>query len=212
MNWNKAFRIMNELADRKTSASGNTSLWKYGQEATIKWVASQLSTKGRKGVLVADEVGMGKTRVVMAAILSVLKSGGTVAAVVPPGLLYQWEKEWDDFIKSVSGSKTRQAIDYSPMLLRSYNSLFTDSSLQYPLSTNNGKWLLLSHQFGLPMLRNQSPLYKYSLPILAAAIRKRKDGVHQRNRFWQVLKENGWDYDCLDENCNTCSERRQQSC
>ncbi len=205
---------MNQLADQKIIASGaRCSLWKYGQENTIRWIASQLRIPGRKGVLVADEVGMGKTRVVMAAILSVLKSGGTVAAVVPPGLLYQWEKEWDEFIKSLKDKQRYSTIQYSPILLRSYNNLFVDNNLQYPLSENPEKWLLISHQFGRPILRSTSNMRRFSLPILAAAvtIRNRKNG-HQNNKFWQALTREGWSHDCLDERCSDCSDYRRKYC
>jgi len=208
MNWGKTFEQMKELAKLKeVKDNPQKAFWKCGQEYSIRWMADQLSQDNRNGVLVADEVGMGKTRVVMAAILAVLKNGGTVAAVVPPGLLYQWKKEWDDFISNLKEKK-----DYAPILLRSYHSLFDNTDLRFPLSENSGKWLLVSHQFGPPILQTKSNIRRFWLPILSAAIRQRKDKVHQGNKFWQALKNEGWSYDCLDENCSDCSERKRSIC
>jgi len=182
-------------------------VWKFGQENSIRWIADQLEQPERKGVLVADEVGMGKTRVVMSAILSVIENGGTVATIVPPGLLYQWKKEWDDFIGSL-----QKNLEYSPILLRSYNSLFENADLNFPLSQNTGKWLLLSHHFGPPILKTKSNRKRFSLPVFAAGIRQRKDNYHKGSKFLQFIKNEGWDDNCLDENCSECEERIRRKC
>lgn len=76
----------------------------HGQKATIRALAERLP---KHGVIVADEVGMGKTRVAAAVAKAVVKAGGRVAIVVPPGLGYQWFDE------------LRQAAVYAPQILRS---------------------------------------------------------------------------------------------
>jgi hypothetical protein len=48
---------------------------------------------GCRGVIVADEVGMGKTRVATAVADAVTASGGRMAILIPPGLDYQWRRE-----------------------------------------------------------------------------------------------------------------------
>lgn len=193
---------MNKLADIKTDDPKKT-FWKFGQEDSIRWITEQLVQDNRNGVLVADEVGMGKTRIVMAAILAVIKNGGTVAAVVPPGLLYQWKKEWDDFINSLKIN-----FDYSPVLLRSYNSIFETAELAFPLSNNKGKWLLLSHNFGPPHLANNSQSWRYLLPILVKALQYDDKGVHHNNSYWQLVKEHyEGDDECIGADCSKCDTK-----
>lgn len=201
MDWKKAFKEMNALACLEKNHRKQGPFWKYGQENSIRWIADQLAKPGRRGVLVADEVGMGKTRIVMGAILSVLESGGTVAAVVPPGLLYQWKKEWDDFLTSLSSPANK---DYSPIILRSYNSLLEKTNLDFPLSANMGKWLLISHQFGPPRLAINSHSWRYSLPIFVKA-QQQYDQGRLRNSHWQYVKNTYDAYDCLEEPAEKCS-------
>jgi hypothetical protein len=46
-----------------------------------------------RGVIIADEVGMGKTRVAVAVARAVKDAGGRVGILVPPGLQFQWRWE-----------------------------------------------------------------------------------------------------------------------
>ena len=53
------------------------------------------------GVILADEVGMGKTYVALAVVASVVRatrnSGKPVVVMVPPGLARKWPREWEQF-------------------------------------------------------------------------------------------------------------------
>lgn len=57
--------------------------------------------RNQPGMILADEVGMGKTYVALAVIASVLastrKAGAPVVVMVPPGLLGKWRREWQRF-------------------------------------------------------------------------------------------------------------------
>ncbi|MGC9195289.1 MAG: DEAD/DEAH box helicase [Syntrophobacteraceae bacterium] len=66
--------------------------WKLnnGQRASLCAIAKRLPANG---VLIADEVGMGKTRIAVAVAKSVIESGGRVAILAPSGLGYQWRDE-----------------------------------------------------------------------------------------------------------------------
>jgi len=64
-----------------------------GQRASLRGIASRIVTNG---VVIADEVGMGKTRIAVEVARCVIKSGGRVAILVPPGLGYQWQAELRD--------------------------------------------------------------------------------------------------------------------
>lgn len=63
---------------------------KEGQKASLLAIAERLP---QNGVILADEVGMGKTRVAACLALAVQRAGGRVAILVPPGLGYQWNEE-----------------------------------------------------------------------------------------------------------------------
>jgi hypothetical protein len=64
-----------------------------GQRASLRAVASRIP---KNGVVIADEVGMGKTRIAVEVARCVIGSGGRVAILIPPGLGYQWQAELRD--------------------------------------------------------------------------------------------------------------------
>lgn len=64
-----------------------------GQCASLRSIAARIE---HNGVLIADEVGMGKTRIAVDVAKCVVASGGRVAILVPPGLGYQWQTELMD--------------------------------------------------------------------------------------------------------------------
>lgn len=72
-----------------------TENWRLndGQRASLHALAERLPSNG---VVIADEVGMGKTRLAAAVVRAVTECGGRVAIVVPPGLGFQWEEELRD--------------------------------------------------------------------------------------------------------------------
>ena len=61
-----------------------------GQRASLAAIANRI---GINGVIVADEVGMGKTRIATALTKAVIEANGRVAILVPPGLGFQWGDE-----------------------------------------------------------------------------------------------------------------------
>lgn len=63
-----------------------------GQCASIRMIAQRMRG-GRRALLIADEVGMGKTRIAAALISAVRSYGGRAAIVMPAGLGAQWQKE-----------------------------------------------------------------------------------------------------------------------
>ncbi|WIJ25792.1 DEAD/DEAH box helicase family protein [Devosia sp. RR2S18] len=69
-----------------------SSLLDDGQRATIVELADRVRS-GKRAALLADEVGMGKTRIAAALIEAVRRAGGRSAIVLPAGLGVQWQKE-----------------------------------------------------------------------------------------------------------------------
>ena len=65
----------------------------HGQRASIRAIASRITNNG---VVIADEVGMGKTRIAVEVARCVVHNGGRVAMLVPPGLSFQWHAELRD--------------------------------------------------------------------------------------------------------------------
>ena len=61
-----------------------------GQEASLRCLAGRLP---QHGMIIADEVGMGKTRIAAVVARAVRDAGGRVAILIPPGLGYQWQEE-----------------------------------------------------------------------------------------------------------------------
>src|SRR5688572_15095902 len=61
-----------------------------GQASSLRAVADRLPNNG---IIIADEVGMGKTRIAVVVAKAVIAAGGRVAILVPPGLGYQWGEE-----------------------------------------------------------------------------------------------------------------------
>jgi hypothetical protein len=64
-----------------------------GQRASLRELAKRLPDNG---VVIADEVGMGKTRIAVEVARCVAECGGRVAILVPPGLGFQWQAELRD--------------------------------------------------------------------------------------------------------------------
>lgn len=62
----------------------------HGQRASLVEIAERIHSNG---VIVADEVGMGKTRIAAVLTRAVIEAGGRVAILVPPGLGFQWGDE-----------------------------------------------------------------------------------------------------------------------
>jgi primosomal protein N' len=54
-----------------------------GQRASIRAIAERIT---RNGLIVADEVGMGKTRIAVEVARSVVECSDRVVVLVPPGL------------------------------------------------------------------------------------------------------------------------------
>lgn len=82
------------------------------QAATAREILSRLRTQ--PGVLLADDVGMGKTYVALAVIASVIKStrpsDGPVIVMMPPALRQKWLDEWNVFQELYRNQEPRASI------------------------------------------------------------------------------------------------------
>ena len=93
MDWALAHELMRDRA--RAPGKRLTS----GQRASLWAVAERLNGGAgneSRGVIIADDVGMGKTRVATAVAAAVREAGGRVAIVIPAGLRFQWHAEMRD--------------------------------------------------------------------------------------------------------------------
>jgi superfamily II DNA or RNA helicase len=90
--WPAVAVALRQMADQDISAERNWSL-NEGQRRSLRAIASRIH---KNGVVLADEVGMGKTRIAVALAHAVTSCGGRVAVLMPPGLGFQWADELCD--------------------------------------------------------------------------------------------------------------------
>lgn len=90
VDWNKVSEKLRCIAGDPefTFTDGNAPT--RGQRASLKAIAERLPNNG---IIIADEVGMGKTRIAALVTKAVIDAEGRVAILVPPGLGYQWSDE-----------------------------------------------------------------------------------------------------------------------
>lgn len=163
LDWSLVLDRVDELAAIESLEDGK-ALWRAGQRNSLQWIATRL--RESPGVLVADEVGLGKTRLAVALAVCVAACGGRAAIVVPPGLAYQWQdEELASFLKQLMTLNLpwlKHKVSYR--FLRRYADLFS-SGTTYPLSKAT-PILLLSHGFGLPSVGQVVNPELWALPYL----------------------------------------------
>jgi hypothetical protein len=86
--WNEVARRLNEMA---LPASATASTLNDGQRASLAVIAERIP---HNGIVIADEVGMGKTRIAAFVAKAVIESGGRCGVLIPPGLGFQWQAEF----------------------------------------------------------------------------------------------------------------------
>jgi superfamily II DNA or RNA helicase len=88
--WNAVATRLKKYADNPASSHRRNYILNDGQCASLRAIAERIP---KNGIIIADEVGMGKTCIAVELARSVMESGGRVAILVPPGLGYQWHDE-----------------------------------------------------------------------------------------------------------------------
>jgi hypothetical protein len=141
--WAVVGERLKACAAEQRAIDESTSRLNAGQQASLVALAERLLNNG---VVIADEVGMGKTRIAVEAARAVIEAGGRVAILVPPGLGYQWQDE------------LREGTMDSPPIVRSLGNYFAawnesdESGLQPESKPNTQPWfampvVVMSHAF-----------------------------------------------------------------
>lgn len=171
--WNKVAEKLSALADSRAIELND------GQAASLRALAKRLPNNG---VIIADEVGMGKTRIAAAVANAVIAAGGRVAILVPPGLGYQWNDE------------LRNAEVDAPLILRS----FWQYLRAWEVEGNFAPWfhesaLVISHAFANWRLSENAAPWRWALlPAIYARWRKLSYGRWPRGYYGNEI---------LDEDC-----------
>jgi hypothetical protein len=134
-----------------------------GQRASLHAISERIQ---KNGIVIADEVGMGKTRIAVELAHAVTESGGRVVILVPPGLGYQWQAE------------LRDGKVYAPPILRSL-SAYLDA---WKPASSEEPWfdrpvVVISHAFTNWRLGEDASPWRWALlPELYARWRKQVEG------------------------------------
>ncbi len=70
-----------------------------GQKLSVQSLVKILPNSG---AIIADEVGMGKTRIAVELIQAVKQAGGRVLVIVPTTLGFQWQSELEERDKNLA--------------------------------------------------------------------------------------------------------------
>lgn len=172
-----------EVAKDLYTVAASTSIeLNDGQRSSLRGIAERLP---KNGVIIADEVGMGKTRIAAAVARSVISVGGRVAILVPPGLGYQW------------GDELRKVGVEAPEILRSldaYLAAWKGDNDDKPWAQH--KALIISHAFCNWQVRgNSKSFWKWSLlpktlSLVQAKLLRDSGKLPKGTRNNQLLNDN----------------------
>lgn len=155
-------RLKKYVEDQESQNNESECRLNSGQLASLIAIADRIK---KNGIVIADEVGMGKTRITVELVRSVIESGGRVAILVPPGLGFQWQAELRD-------GKVE-----APLILRSLWQYlaaweFKNKEEQHPWFNKNV--VMISHAFTNWRLGEKTDPWRWALlPELYALWRKR---------------------------------------
>lgn len=192
-----------DLVAQAIEMESANATWCYGQDRTLRAVAKRLRIQ--PGVLIADDVGLGKTRVALAVVRAVISQGGTAAVLAPPGLLYQWEQEWREYAREGE----------PPSIIRSFDQCVLTAGRRWPLLSAiavDGKkrpWGLFSHRFGIPSLQENSRPVRFGIPAIALALLRVNSAPRgfRNTSLWRFASDLAGD--CL---LKTCGKLECQRC
>lgn len=160
--WASVADFLDQFAHFPPINKKSKALLDAGQCASLGDLARRIRA-GRRMALVADEVGMGKTRIAVALIEAVRRAGGRSAVVLPPGIGRQWQVELQEFnfedktllplrsYESFIAGFGRPGDDVgSELRKRNHSQRLNDRRLQRELPANgwaDEKILMISHSF-----------------------------------------------------------------
>ena len=180
--WEVVAGHLHQQAESQQQLGEDAARLNAGQRASLREIATRIV---KNGVLIADEVGMGKTRIAVEVVRSVIESGGRVAILIPPGLGYQWQAELHD------GGVN----DVKPVLrsLHAYLKAWADDEPEKSKPWFELPVVMVSHAFANWRLGGQTIPWRWALlPELYACWRRKTDGRLPRGYHGDKQLEQGW--------------------
>jgi hypothetical protein len=176
--WSSAAREIRRMVAKDRAKAARSQRLDDGQRASLLWIANRIR---QDGVVLADEVGTGKTRIACAVVHAVLAAGGRAAVVVPHGLMHQWEAE----------ARKLDPAAPVPRELTTVLELFQEranrgSEWQGP-RPRSPEWWLISHGFRAPAVRSNSYPWRYALPSLVHCALKPRHKLRDQRTSWGAL-------------------------
>lgn len=181
--WARAATAIRKLAAEDATKPREEQRLDEGQRGSLMWMAERLP---RSGVVLADEVGTGKTRIACAMVHAVLDAGGRAAVVVPHGLMHQW----------IAESRKLHATIPAPKELTTFTEFLREVSpneaswKDLSPRPDESEWWLISHGFRAPQVRSNSYVWRAALPAFVdlhlASRSEREDG---RTRIGKLQRE-----------------------
>lgn len=148
-----------------------------GQRASLRVFGQRLP---ENGLVLADEVGMGKTRIAVQAMESVVRCGGRVAVLIPSGLGYQWQREL------VGGGLITEHV------LRGVLGFMAGWGGDGVEPWTRRQVVVLSHAFSNWQIRGNADARRWIiLPALIATLRERMDAVSGARPMREVRNSPG---------------------
>ncbi|MDH4099202.1 MAG: DEAD/DEAH box helicase [Nitrospirota bacterium] len=184
-----------DIANKKGEGACRLNL---GQRASLLAIAERIP---QNGVIIADEVGMGKTRIAVEVARSVKELGGRVAILVPAGLGYQWHDELRE-----------GGIEEAPRILRSlWQYLAAWASEEEPRPWFREQVVVISHAFTNWRLGEKSEPWRWALlPELYARWRKRNSTRLPRGYKDHEKLDDLWVMNAAKSICDEISEDKSQ--
>ncbi|WP_147452004.1 helicase-related protein [Corallococcus sp. CA041A] len=181
--WTRAADALRRLVAEDAAKPCEEQHLDDGQRASLIWMAERLP---QSGVVLADEVGTGKTRLACAVVHAVLDAGGRAAVVVPHGLMHQWAAESRKL--RVNSPVPKELTTFTEFLREV--SLNEASWMDLSPRPDESEWWLISHGFRAPLVRSNSDEWRAALPAfvelhLASRV-EREDG---RTRFGKLQRK-----------------------
>lgn len=177
---NQEFGGWNSVADQLLTLTDSRVIeLNDGQAASLRELAQRLPNNG---VIIADEVGMGKTRIAAAVARSVIAAGGRVAILVPPGLGYQWSDELQT-----------AGVDAPPILRSLWQYLQAWESKDKSAAWFMESALVVSHAFTNWRLGENAAPWRWALlPEIYARWRKHANGRWPRDYCSNKMLDDVW--------------------
>jgi Helicase conserved C-terminal domain len=183
--WARVAAALQKLVADEATRSPEKQHFDDGQRSSLAWMAKRLP---QSGLVLADEVGTGKTRIACAVVHAVLDVGGRAAVVVPHGLVHQWSAE----------SRKLRANAPAPKKLTTFTGFLRAASAtgaswnDISPHPDQPEWWLISHGFRAPLVRGNSDWWRAALPAFVelnlAARAEREDARTRIGALHQMME------------------------